>query len=246
MDVSAEPVSRDERSATPGCAGWLVNLLQLNDTFYPTGSYAHSFGLEGLIAEEVVSDRSTLKGFLETSLLPALRQAELPLVHHSWVAFGRDDWETVGVLCVRSSAMRSAREARAASDAIGRQRAELCAKLRQHPLAAAYLARAEQNKWPFSASISAALEARVLGAPLEAAMSSVYYSSVAATLAGAMKLLRLGQNGAQSLLTEILGQAPALMTAALDFGIDEIGWVNPWLDIASARHESAEARLFIS
>jgi hypothetical protein len=37
------------RTATE--AGWLFGLLQASDTFYPTGAYAHSFGLEGLVEE---------------------------------------------------------------------------------------------------------------------------------------------------------------------------------------------------
>jgi len=28
--------------------------------------------------------------------------------------------------------------------------------------------------------------------------------------------------------------------------LDEIGWFNPWLDIAAARHETANQRMFIS
>jgi urease accessory protein len=48
------------------------------------------------------------------------------------------------------------------------------------------------------------------------------------------------------LLTEALGTAPELITAAANTPRDEIGWFNPWLDIASARHETADARMFIS
>ena len=61
-----------------------------------------------------------------------------------------------------------------------------------------------------------------------------------------MKILRLGQNASQSLLTEALAAAPEIIAAALRVPQDEIGWFNPWLDIAAARHESANARLFIS
>ena len=61
-----------------------------------------------------------------------------------------------------------------------------------------------------------------------------------------MKLLRLGQNAGQSLLTEGLLEAPRLMAAAQAVSMDQIGWFNPWLDIAAARHEVADARMFIS
>jgi urease accessory protein len=225
---------------------WLCGLLQLGDTFYPTGSYAHSFGLEGLVAENVVRDRESLRQFLLISVLPALRQSDLPLVVQAWRAFEQPDWGKIGELCVLASALKTAREARFAAENIGRQRVELAAKLRGHPLAAEFLRRAEAERWPFSPAIAAALEARVLGAPLEAALASVYYAAIAGLLAAAMKLLRLGQNGCQTLLTEIMGLAPDIFTAAQNIPTDEIGWFNPWLDIAAARHETAAARLFIS
>jgi len=261
---------------TDTSAAWLGGLLQLNDTFYPTGSYAHSFGLEGLVADGVVKDRETLRNFLLLSALPALCQTELPLTIHAWQAFGLiekeiqghgmergtgvrssdvvagkycpklDGWVRIGELCLLSSALKTASEARLASDNIGRQRTELAANLHAHPLAREYLRRAGEGRWPFSPAIAAALEARMLGAPLEAALASVFYANIAGLLAAAMKLLRLGQNGCQTLLTEILGH----MTASIDFAkkvpVDEIGWFNPWLDIAAARHATAAARLFIS
>jgi urease accessory protein len=147
---------------------------------------------------------------------------------------------------VLAQALKSTREARAATENIGRQRAELAARLHGHPLAAAYLARAAAGGWPFSAAVSAALEGRVLGAPRDAVLAGMIYSTLSATLAAAMKLLRLGQNGGQTLLTEMLGHAPALIAAASAIPLEEIGWFNPWLDIASARHETADARMFIS
>ena len=86
----------------------------------------------------------------------------------------------------------------------------------------------------------------MFGAPIEATLASIYYSTIAGILAAAMKLLRIGQNGAQTLLTEAMSHAPAAIAAAQAVSFDEIGWLNPWLDIAAARHETADARLFIS
>ena len=61
-----------------------------------------------------------------------------------------------------------------------------------------------------------------------------------------MKLLRIGQIGCRTLLTEMLALAPQTIAAAEKVALAEIGWFNPWLDIAAARHETAQARLFIS
>lgn len=232
--------------ATSTDAAWVVGLLQAGDSFYPTGSYAHSFGLEGLVQEEVVRDRATLREFFRLSVLPALRQAELPLAAHAWRAFGGPDWAALAGLSTLSSALKSAQESRQAADNIGRQRAELMATLRGHPLALEYQRHATEGSWPHSPAISAALEGRVLGAPLTAVLAGVYYATVAAQLSAAMKLLRLGQNASQTLLTETLAEAPAILAAAELVPVAEIGWFNPWLDIVAARHAHADSRMFIS
>ncbi|HVU23395.1 MAG TPA: urease accessory UreF family protein [Opitutus sp.] len=227
-------------------AAWLCGLLQAGDSFYPTGSYAHSFGLEGLVQEGVVRDRATLREFVFRSVLPALRQVELPLAAQAWAALGERDWKRLGEICVLASALKAPREARLAAENIGRQRAELVAALRGDPLAKEFLARAEAEHWPSSSAVSAALEGRAFGAPRAAMLAGFAYATLAAVLAAAMKLLRLGQNACQALLTEALREVPAMIGAAERLPREEIGWFNPWLDIAAARHESADARMFIS
>ncbi len=221
-------------------------MLQVGDSFYPTGSYAHSFGLEGLVHTGVIHDRTTMREFLLRSMLPALQHTELPLAAHAWRALGGPDWENIGELCLLSSALKTAREIRLASENIGRQRAELAANLHAAPLAQEFVRRAAEHAWPHAAAVSAALEGRVLNAPLPAVLAGLLYGNLAASLSAAMKLLRLGQNSAQALLSEALASAPAVIAAAESTPLEEIGWFNPWLDIASARHEGANARMFIS
>ncbi len=233
-------------SATFSDSSWMTRWLQANDTFYPTGSYAHSFGLEGLIQNGWVRDRATLREFVFVSLIPSLRANELAIAAHAWGALIDRSWEDVGQLCVLSSALKAPRELREASEKIGRQRIELCAQLHASALARELLDHAAEKRWPLSTPIAAAVEGQTHGAPLEAVLASLYYSALAAVIAAAMKLLRLGQNGAQTLLTEALAAAPESIDAAKKIPRDEIGWFNPWLDIPAARHELAMERLFIS
>jgi urease accessory protein len=199
-----------------------------------------------LVQANVVRDRATLREFIFRSVVPALRQSELPLATHAWQAFGDSDWRRIGEICQLTAALKTSREARLAADNIGRQRAELVANLRNDTQAKRYLEHALQNGWPFSPAVSAALEGRSLGAPLVAVLSGMTYATFASVLSAAMKLLRLGQNASHSLLTEALADAPAIIAAAELVSFDEIGWFNPWLDIAAARHETADSRMFIS
>ncbi len=227
-------------------AAWICGLLQAGDSYYPTGSYAHSYGLEGLVQEGVVRDRDTLREFVFVSVIPGLVHGDLALAAHGWRALGISDWAQIAELARLSSAIKAPRELRTASENIGRQRAELLANLRSAPLAIEYVRRAAEEGWPHSSALSAALEGRVFGAPLAGVLSGVFYANLASIVAAAMKILRVGQNAAQALLVEALATAPEHLAVAETIAIEDIGWFNPWLDIAASRHESADARLFIS
>ena len=310
---------------------WIPSLLQMSDTFYPTGSYAHSFGLEGLVQDGFVTDRATLRSFLLEQALPALARTDLVVAAAAWDAAGEPaDFEKLEELCRLGSAMRGAREPREAADAIGRQRLELLSRRTygaedgSHVVAAesdrrvdgSVASSAEDKEGIFGAhgeggpyrgsgslvralkrrlnagtkrsersatqtidpvgqesdaklgqrdaqrrsatgdprcggvqtpnSVVAAIEARAIGAPVEAALAALIYSAAAALLAAAVKLLRLGQNAVQALLTEALALAPALIAQALATPIAEAGAFSPWWDVAAARNERADFRLFIS
>lgn len=240
-------ITTTEPAADPrGDERWLVHLLQVSDSLYPTGAYAHSGGLEGLVQAGAVRDRATLRVFLLEQALPALARTDLPLSAHAWTAAGDPpDWPQVRELCFLGSALRGARELREAAEAIGRQRIELAERL-HGGLAAEFNRRALAGGWPRPACIAAAIEGRTHGAPRRAVLGGIIYATAANLIAAAVKLLRLGQNAAQTLLAEALAVAPALIAEALTVEIRDAGAFNPWWDIAAARHECSDFRLFIS
>lgn len=225
---------------------WMCRVLQTADSLYPTGGYAHSYGLEGLIQDGAIHDRASLRAFLLQAVLPSLRHVDLPLVAHAWRAARESDWPRIGELLELATALKGAAELRGASEKIGRQRAELAAALHPQCAAATYLEHARAHRWPFAAAVTAGVELQALGAPLEAALASTFYATLSGLVSAAMKLLRLGQNAAQGLLSEALAPAGEIAAHAVAVELADIGWFNPWLDIASARHEVADARMFIS
>ncbi len=227
-------------------SGWIAGLLQTADSFYPTGAYAHSFGLEGLVQSGAVRDRATLQAFIIGQALPALARTDLPIAAHAWAAAGDPpDWDRLRELSILGAAVRGSRELREASESIGHQRIELAARL-HGGVAAEFARRAREGGWPASQGLAAAIEGRANGAPCEAVLVGTVYSTAAGLVAAAIKLLRLGQNAAQAVLREALSGAPALVASALAVGPVDIGSYNPWWDIASSRHETADGRLFIS
>ena len=55
-----------------------------------------------------------------------------------------------------------------------------------------------------------------------------------------------GQNAVQTLIAETMAKCSEILDTALAVAEADIGFSNPWWDIASSRHETADFRLFIS
>ena len=227
---------------------WLPRLLQTTDSMFPTGAYAHSFGLEGAVQDGLVTDTASLDEFLANQIVPALRQLELPCTRHAFNAAHDDDLETLCELDHQYAALKGTHELREASARTGRQRLALLKKIAPH-----------ENEWwekMDAARRAGELDAHdviVMGAqgartniPLEAVLTAVYFQALAALVTASLKLIRIGQEACQNLLSKHLAEAPAAIEAARDVSPDEMGWFSPTLDIASARHETAYTRLFIT
>jgi urease accessory protein len=82
--------------------------------------------------------------------------------------------------------------------------------------------------------------------PLEATLISWAYQAFAAPCAASLKIMRIGQDSAQWALTQALSWIPKIVESSLNVERDWAGAFNPFIDIASDRHERAYARLFIS
>ena len=213
---------------------------------FPTGAYAHSFGLEGAVQDNLVSDTKSLRVFLSEILVPSLAQLELPTVAHAWRFAKESDLVSLCELDQQYAALKSSREVRDASAAIGSQRLELLAQLTPHP----FLDQVQAAKVAGEAHIHEAIVTGTHGAlinlPLDATLSTAYYQALAVQANAALKLIRIGQLGCQRLIAEFLAQGPDVINSASNVAIDQVGGFTPSLDIVAARHETAYTRLFIS
>ena len=216
----------------------LFHLLQTTDSFFPSGSYAHSFGLEGLIQSGVVSDQESLAVYLYNAVLPALQHSELPYLRFAYHAALAEDFPKLAALNASYNAMKGSRELREASLKIGSQRLRMLKELKSHAL---WHVLPEGH-----AVIIAGVEALVMGIPLNEMMSAYYYQSIVSPLSASLKLLKIGHTAVQRLLKTYSGQGPAIVAASESVTEERAGWFSLLVDVASARHETAYSRLFIS
>jgi urease accessory protein len=227
-------------------AAALLHVLQTSDALYPTGAYAHSHGLEGMVELGWVTDAASLENYLAESVLPQLIHAELPWVLLAHDAAARTDVRALLDLDQDCQAQRATRELRDASARLGGQRLRLAAVLTGHACLQQLVTELEAGSFTGQAPVVAGAVAACAGAGAQAAATAHAYQAVSGQLGASMKLMRLGQQAVQQIMTRLLPRLATASAEAAQVEREQIGWFAPVCDIASARHESAYTRLFIS
>lgn len=207
-----------------------MKLIHLADSALPLGSAAHSFGLETLVAEGLLT-RETLPSFLrdyleETGLLEAAFCRAAYRVSNS-------DWPALNQVL---SARKPARESREASLTLGRRFLQLFSVLEGCEIPAG------ESHYTMAFGYAG----RMLGVAEDLTAAVYLQQSVVALVSACQRLMPIGQQRAALLLWDL---KPAILEAAHASALAEINTVpafTPLVEIASMRHIALETRLFIS
>ncbi len=222
---------------------WL-RLLQLADSAVPIGAAAHSFGLETLVEDGVVTV-PLLTAFLSDYLQETGRlEVSYCLTAHR-CSTNSDGFAGAWLaLNMRLDALKTARESRAASTSLGRRFVQLAADLEDHPhlREAIQVAKAEGVGIHHCAAFG--LVSGVLGVDARRTGLAYLNQSITGLVSACQRLMPLGQTAASQLLWAL----KPIMIEVIDQYKEDThpAAFTPMVDVASLRHPALNTRLFIS
>jgi urease accessory protein len=208
--------------------------LQIADSMFPVGAYAHSFGLETLVEIGEVTGEN-FPAYVEAMLANQVGPCDLVFMLNAY-----DQPSEVPELSEMFGCRRRVPEFRAGSLKMGHRVLQLGARLSGDPGINGLCGRPVHHPVAFGAV------SRALGLTREDAACAFLYSWAAATTSAAVRLIPLGHDAAQEVLYAVAGRFGAIYEEYGQMPADEAWQFSPGSDVAGIRHERQYTRLFLS
>jgi len=223
----------------------LLKGLRFVDSFFPSGGYAFSSGLEAAVQGGAVRNAEELSCYVVELLTTGIGEREAVAVGLAHDAFVSGSLEIAFKADRELEAMKLGRESRTASRQMGRQMIRLAASQQgRHSLIEDYLAAIEAERTPGHLAVSFGLTLAAAGWSKEDTIAAFLYQTATGFVSAAMKLLPIGQREGQRLLENWIEVIERVSHNAAHQRVLQ-SW-SPVQDIYAMRHSRLESRLFRS
>jgi len=220
----------------------LLRLLQISDTAFPTGAFAHSLALEAFAEAGELRDPEDLKhvvglhlSALATSDCVALRAASGAEV------------EDLLWMDRRLAATKLTRELRTASASTGKRFLSNVVSLGvEDERLRGFTEVVREGATPGNLAVGYGVAAPALGLDLDEILYAYLYAGAASLVAAGQKLIPLGGSAAQRVLYELGGEILRAGEVSENMEIEDMYAFAPTIDARSMLHERQRTRLYIS
>lgn len=214
---------------------WIV--LQLADSAFPTGGFAHSSGLEAMLQ---TGELGTVERFCR-ELIAQLAHGSLPIA-----AAAYDDPAQLAELDAFTRTTLWSHVAARASRLQGRALLDVAARSFGHDVLVEARARLAQNQLDGHLAPVFGFVTRALGVARDEALATFLHLGLRGALSAAVRLGCIGPGEAQALhhrMHPVLDDAHA---RARTLGLDDVAQTAPVIELVQAMHDRLYSRLFQS
>ena len=224
----------------------ILSMLQLGDSFFPTGLYTLSHGLETLEQTAQVASAGDLEAFIEDYITGANGPADAVAAAASLHAALIEDIQEIVEIDRHLLALKLAHEAAVASTRTGRRLLRLARDLSPSTVLHRYADAVAAGEAPGNFAVGLGVLGAGWGmAPEQVALVELY-SFVSGLLGASLRLMRIDHAQTQAILRRLKPLIAHIAAEAAATSYQEMYSFAPSIEIAQMRHERAEVRLFVS
>lgn len=223
-----------------------LSALQLADSFFPTGMYAHSQGLEGMVRRGLVSSPSDVEEFLRNQFAWSVLPSDGVALLNSHRSASRGDLATLVAIDRLLTALKLPSELRAVSVQVGHRLLDETVPFVSDQLHSGYRALVTTQETPGNGAVALGVVAGSLNIPEEPALLMFCHSHTTSVLGAALRLLPMTHVDAQGIQHRLHSLLVDQIQEIRQRPWEEMMAFAPELDVAAMGHESDELRMFAS
>ena len=232
-------------SLRSSCMGTeFLSMLQLSDSFFPTGAYALSNGLE-IIAKKGKIGVHELQELVQTYIEQVIGPADCCALGHALNCAKKAD--VAGTVEADNAlfSIKLVAEARSASARSGTQLIRCVSEFAKSKALAGYTKAIRDGRTSGIYPVALAVACEALDVPKQRAAEMLLYSFCVSMTGAALRLGVIDHVAAQKVLH---GLKPAIEKAAknVERPLDAMWQFAPVIDIAQMEHERMDAKMFIT
>ncbi len=230
----------------PMAVSSVYRLLQISDSAFPKGSFAHSYGLEAYVQEGTVTDAVSLAELIENILLNSTAPLEGVYLREAWKLADSNDMDGLIGLARSLSAAMPVKSLRDASTSVGRQFLRTAVGYIGDDFLHRYENRVHTRKSPGHYALALGAVSHALGLAPAQGIESLCYGTVSGLVSAAVRLIPLGQTDGQRVMASLEGAVAAAVEETMNRPLEEAWSFGPGHEIRAMAHRRLYTRLFVS
>ncbi|MEM6598308.1 MAG: urease accessory UreF family protein [Cyanobacteria bacterium P01_C01_bin.69] len=221
-------------------------LFQLADSFFPSGSYTLSHGLESLVQSGSIAAAAELETFVRLLLCNKVGSTDLVALAHAYRASVQNNFEKIEHVDALLFAQTPTEKTRIAQRQSGRALLMVAEKTWPCERLSELSHRTERGDFHCLHPVVFAVVAQVAGFGEEGAIAAFVHSFVTGLLGAGIRLGVVGHLQAQQIRLGLNAEMSNVCNGASQLSLEEMWSCTPLIDIAQMRQAKLSRRLFSS
>jgi len=221
-------------------------LMQLADSFFPSGSYTLSHGLESLVQSERVQSAEDVETFIRLLLCNKVGGTDLVAIAHAYTASQHNNITELANIDAQLFAQTPIEKTRIAQRQSGRALLMVAGKTWPHHQLEALGEETSKDAFNCLHPIIFSSVAQIAGLEQRSTLAAFVHGFVTGILGAAIRLGAIGHLQAQQVRRAVAADMSNVCEEAIAIPLHEMWSCTPMIDLAQMRQAKLSRRLFAS